>query len=1513
MALSANDLLLRVGVDVSNLQSGMRTANEAVDSLGTHMETTRGKGESFFSGITGGFAKIGMAAIGVKALASGVSALATGMVQGNADMETYITQFSVLLGGMDQAKGRMAELAKFAAVTPFNLPEIVRADKLLQTFGGTVLATGQNLTMVGDMAAASGGSYEEVATWVGRAYDAMQSGRPFGEAAQRLQELGLMSGGARAQLEEMQKSGKSGAEMWGVFTASMGKYAGMMEQQASTFSGMMSTVQDDLGALQRTAFEPLFMALKDGLKGVMGFLESPATMGAIQNFALGFKGAIEAVVNGVSGLASRVVPVFQVIASYVTGTLIPAISALAGIFMTVFGAAIGFVVSLWRNTLQPALMVVAGIFSNILIPAVLAIAGAIASVLVPVFTFLSQHTTELTIALGAVGVVILVGLVPAFAAWAVAAGAAAIATIASMLPIIAVFAVVFGAVMLLKAAWENNFMGIREITKNVGDAIGGILQWIGDKFKWLGDTLGTVFSWIGDLFKGFQKTAETAGANTGTGYTTYMTNSIYSGLPGVGTQVGNAANTMSSLYDPAGKAGGAIGSNYIQSMADGAWSAMPALDEAAKAAVADLMAVQDAYVKLTITQTALDTYSAANKAGHGNIAGANFVLPPEALIGPLTPADARAQVDAEWQKVLNARANARWATGAATGLNSVGGWAADAALAKPYSTGPLSWQMPEFKMPDVPGMPNAGGGAGGGGGAGKGAKEKSAIQEAADQVKNISDAIKSGVEAFYKLVGFKLPASFQTGVDNFAKAMNTVMMKLQAVALGFKDKGLEHLGLFNDTAAKGMDLVSKGVDALSKLNDFKAPTQAAIESFLNLVSDVTIRLGVAAMRWSVDALNQLSLFADASMKGMDLVAKGVDALTKLNDFVKPTDAAMQAFVDALDYITDLLRRVISKWEVDALAMATQFAESVGALMDALGKGIDVLSMLANPEWRKPADEAMSGFVDAFDYISDQLRRVIAKWDKVANETATAFGAAVGTLVDGLGKAMSLMNGLAAEEWRKPTDLAMNSFVDAIDWLSDKMRPVFAKWEKVALKAATEFGAGASALFGGISGGLDLLLKMADYKGTPYSVMVDLLVGLDDLLYLLGGFLPRWKSVATKAGAEIAGFLSTIADGVGKGLDLMLGLTKYKGVSYEALVDFLTGLDNFMALLDGFLPRWKGVATKVSSELAGYVGSMVGSIGAAIEPLVKLVDFKRPAIEAIDSFFAALGDFISAFAARSGAWKDQITDEVAKLAANIGVVVDSVGKAVDPLITMLNWKPIDPKSIESFASSVWELLNQFQIVMKGLPADFAANAEVWGSAVAKVAGAMKDALALLTDMGKGGEKGNSQSLAAIFKGLFDGKDENSLLSIWTKGWGDMLTNWITWWAKLKYEQLAPFVSYMEKLFTENIANWVGTWGTQWDAAAKAVEDAVRRMLLALGQLPAGILPTGGGGGSSGGGGGGAPNGAPRGQGRATGLGGAIPVAVGGGTTTNIYLDGQLLERVVSDRMGRSKRLAAQGAA
>ena len=236
----------------------------------SHLEKTlksvKGSVAQLGSVATAGVA--GLAALGA-AGAAGIGAFIVSSSKAASNVESLTMQFETLLGGADAAGKRMEEITKFAESTPFEIAELAATSKLLQTMGGTLLATGEGLRMVGDAASVSGRPLEEVALHIGRVFGAITSGTSAGESVGRLVEIGLITGDVKRQFEALAASQKKGTAATLTGQQGMAKLRevfkstdGAMARLAATTEGKLSAFADNISKL-KVAFGTGF---NDGLK-----------------------------------------------------------------------------------------------------------------------------------------------------------------------------------------------------------------------------------------------------------------------------------------------------------------------------------------------------------------------------------------------------------------------------------------------------------------------------------------------------------------------------------------------------------------------------------------------------------------------------------------------------------------------------------------------------------------------------------------------------------------------------------------------------------------------------------------------------------------------------------------------------------------------------------------------------------------------------------------------------------------------------------------------------------------------------------------------------------------------------------------------------------------------------------------------------------------------------------------------------------------------------------------------
>ena len=187
---------------------------------------------------------LGLGRIALVAAAGGAAAFVREGLQFNKAVETATIQFRAFFPTVELAEKHVRSLTGFAARTPFQLPGVLQASRMLKTFSADAAFGADTLTRVGDAAAGVSAPIEEVSTWFGRMYTAIQAGRPMGEALQRLQELGLLSGTARTKMEDLSKAGADQGEVMAVLASEWEKHDGAMLRLSETTGGLESTFGD---------------------------------------------------------------------------------------------------------------------------------------------------------------------------------------------------------------------------------------------------------------------------------------------------------------------------------------------------------------------------------------------------------------------------------------------------------------------------------------------------------------------------------------------------------------------------------------------------------------------------------------------------------------------------------------------------------------------------------------------------------------------------------------------------------------------------------------------------------------------------------------------------------------------------------------------------------------------------------------------------------------------------------------------------------------------------------------------------------------------------------------------------------------------------------------------------------------------------------------------------------------------------------------------------------------------
>lgn len=254
----------------------------------------------------------------------------------NATMESYLTNFKVMLGSEEAAATKLSEIRKMAASTPFTLNDLTSGTQTLLQFGIAADDTTGVLQRLGDI---SLGNAEKLQTLT-RAYGKMSSAQKvtlenvnmmIDAGFNPLNQICEATGESMADLYKRISDGKvSFSELEAAVEAATSQggqfYNGMLEA-SQTFSGRMSTLTDNtkalLGALSDSFYSSLSGLLPIANDAVLALTNAfteggiPAMMDTAAELLNGFTdGLISKIPDAISAVSDLLTDLLNYLAEH---------------------------------------------------------------------------------------------------------------------------------------------------------------------------------------------------------------------------------------------------------------------------------------------------------------------------------------------------------------------------------------------------------------------------------------------------------------------------------------------------------------------------------------------------------------------------------------------------------------------------------------------------------------------------------------------------------------------------------------------------------------------------------------------------------------------------------------------------------------------------------------------------------------------------------------------------------------------------------------------------------------------------------------------------------------------------------------------------------------------------------------------------------------------------------------------------------------------------------------------
>ena len=230
-------------------------------------------------------------------------------IEFNAKMEQYETAFTTLLGSAEEAQAVMAQIREDAASTPFDVDSLTQANQMLISAGISADQARGDILILANAIAATGGGSAELSRMAANMQQIQNTGKATAMDIRQFANAGINIYGLLAdamgvtteEAAEMDVTYEQLAAALANAAAEGGAYEGALEAQSQTFTGRMSTLQDNLTQLAGVLTEDVFAQLSNNaLPMVMDWVAT--LLDAAETG--GIEGAISAAQEILGGLIS---------------------------------------------------------------------------------------------------------------------------------------------------------------------------------------------------------------------------------------------------------------------------------------------------------------------------------------------------------------------------------------------------------------------------------------------------------------------------------------------------------------------------------------------------------------------------------------------------------------------------------------------------------------------------------------------------------------------------------------------------------------------------------------------------------------------------------------------------------------------------------------------------------------------------------------------------------------------------------------------------------------------------------------------------------------------------------------------------------------------------------------------------------------------------------------------------------------------------------------------------------
>lgn len=246
---------------LASARAELKETTSALRSANTNMTEFGGASETASGSLTGAITKANLltgviSKVGSMALSAAKDFIQTG-IRYNAQLESYTTGFTNMLGSAEAAKAAMDAIQEDAARTPFDVASLTQANQLLISAGENAGYSRKVIMALGDAVSATGGGNAELSRMSANLQQIANVGKASAIDIKQFAYAGIniyqvLADYTGKSVQEVQKMTISYDLLSQALIAASeegGRYYNAMDTQSQTMNGRVSTLKDNVSQL----------------------------------------------------------------------------------------------------------------------------------------------------------------------------------------------------------------------------------------------------------------------------------------------------------------------------------------------------------------------------------------------------------------------------------------------------------------------------------------------------------------------------------------------------------------------------------------------------------------------------------------------------------------------------------------------------------------------------------------------------------------------------------------------------------------------------------------------------------------------------------------------------------------------------------------------------------------------------------------------------------------------------------------------------------------------------------------------------------------------------------------------------------------------------------------------------------------------------------------------------------------------------------------------------------------